>query len=281
MKLKEQIKNTSIVPYMLTLTFRHTKADRLDDLIKSFFSALDFYFFNRSFWREYKKKIGLVHFIKVLEVTHGENGWHIHLHILLLVNSVDLDTGEWKIPPIDAEILPYWKEACSVAGLGIPDEHGVKISSHEAISTYIAKWGLESELTKQHMKKGRSGNLTPFDLARKCELENDIRSGELFQEYYRSFKGRRQMVKSRGFNKFFELDEEKTDDELANESTEDAVLIGKISYDDYNLVKWHEAEPEILEAAELNGMIGVWDVLSVLRVMRVPFLEGMLPIGAT
>jgi hypothetical protein len=270
--LQVKLKDTRIIAYMLTLTFRHKRKEKLADLMKQFFMALDLRFFNRSFWRDYKEKIGLLHFIKVLEVTWSrENGWHIHIHMLLLIDPVDKETGELRDPPRDSEILEPWQSACKSAGLGVPDEHGVKVTSHNAISSYLAKWGLESELTKQHVKKGRPGHYSPFDLIRKCEFENDVHFGLLFKEYYRCFKGRRQMVKSRGFDQFFGIGKHKTDFELANEAVEDATIIGKISYEDYKFIKFHQCQPEILEAAEISGMSGVWDVIKALRDFPAPF----------
>ncbi len=34
---------------------------------------------------------------------------------------------------------------------------------------YVSKWGLEQEMTKGHIKKGREGGLTPFDLLKTSE----------------------------------------------------------------------------------------------------------------
>lgn len=276
LQVKKKCEELGLIPYMLTLTFRHNRSEKLAALLILFFLALDYYFFNRPFWRNFKKTIGLLHSVKVLEVTHGdENGWHVHIHMLLICKPFDIETGEFYREPCIAEILGPWQLACSSAGLGVPDIHGVTITCHNAIASYVAKWGLESELTKQHIKKGRYGHHTPFDLARMCALEENARAGELFKEYYWCFKGRRQMVRSRGFNEFFKLGKYKTDIELANEAVEESELIGKLNIVEWKLVKYHEVQEEILEAAETSGMLGVKDVLRVILDMTCPFREGM------
>jgi len=275
-KVREKCRELGLIPYMKTLTFRHNKREKLADLLRSFLRALDYYYFNRPFWRNYKKTIGLKHFVKVLEVTWSEeNGWHVHLHMLLICEPFDKTTGEFFHEPVALDFLEPWQSACSDAGLGVPDFHGVTITSHDAVNTYISKWGLESELTKQHTKKGREGHYTPFDLARIGEETANPLFGRLFSEYYYCFKGRRQMVRSKGFNEFFGLGKYKTDQELADESIEPSERIGVIHKDEWNLIKFHEAQEEILEAVELSGMVGFWDVIEVLRECPCPFKQGM------
>jgi hypothetical protein len=276
LEVKKKCKELGLVPYMLTLTFRHNISEKLGLLLVRFFRALDYYFFNRPFWRDYKKTIGLVHFIKVLETTHSDaNGWHVHLHMLLICKPWDTETGECYKEPKAEDILIHWQSACGSADLGVPDFHGVTITSHNAITSYIAKWGLESELTKQHTKKGREGHHTPFDLVRLCEFEGNRQAGELFKEYYKCFKGRRQMVRSRGFNEFFQLGKYKTDVEVANEAVEDSELIGKINCGAWALIKYHQVEVEVLEAAEVYGMTGVEEIIDTISYCPVPFRQGI------
>lgn len=276
LKVKAKCKELGLVPYMKTLTFRHNKNEKLSDLLRLFFKALDYYYFNSRFWRSYKKTIGLKHFVKVLEVTWSEkNGWHVHLHMLLICEQFDSATGEFYRVPISEDFLSPWQTACGHAGLGVPDFHGVTITCHEAINSYIAKWGLESELTKQHTKKGRDGHHTPFDLARIGEETGKPIFCSLFAEYYFCFKGRRQMVRSHGFNEFFGLGKYKTDQELADEAIEPSERIGVIHKDEWKLIKFHEAQEEILESVELSGMDGFWDVINVLRELTCPFKQGM------
>ncbi|MFY0026513.1 rolling circle replication protein, Rep63 protein, partial [Acinetobacter baumannii] len=66
---------------------------------------------------------------------------------------------------------------------------------------YVSKWGIESELTKGHVKKGRNGGFTPFDLLQLSMYSETVFEkycGKLFQEFAIAMKGARQLVWSRG-----------------------------------------------------------------------------------
>ena len=89
--------------------------------------------------------------IRVLEVTYGHNGWHPHFHVLFF-----LDT---KHSPSVIEAIWYqlWRSCCLSVGLGEPSsEHGVRVDDGSWAARYVSKWGLESELTKGHLKRGKS-----------------------------------------------------------------------------------------------------------------------------
>ena len=48
-------------------------------------------------------------------------------------------------------------------------------------SGYISKWGIDSEMTKGHVKSGRNGNATAWDLLKMSMLEGGEQFGKLFQ----------------------------------------------------------------------------------------------------
>ena len=44
------------------------------------------------------------------------------------------------------------------AGLGSPSfQHGIDLRDGSFANNYVAKWGLEDEMTKGHIKKGKAG----------------------------------------------------------------------------------------------------------------------------
>ncbi|HAB0062371.1 TPA_asm: rolling circle replication protein, Rep63 protein, partial [Listeria monocytogenes] len=99
-------------------------------------------------------------------------------------------------------------------------EHGLDLRDGTYAEQYVSKWGLEHELTKGHVKQGRNGGFTPFDLLQYSMLEatmNGRTSASLWQEFAISTKGARQLVWSRGLKKLLKI-EEKTDEELAEET---------------------------------------------------------------
>ena len=83
-------------------------------------------------------------------------------------------------------------------------------------SGYVSKWGIENEITKGHVKSGKNGNSTAWDLL-KLSMLDDQQAAKLFQEFAICFKGSRQLDWSRGLKAMFSIDN-KTDEELAEET---------------------------------------------------------------
>ena len=51
-----------------------------------------------------------------------------------------------------------WDVYCQKAGLGSPSfQHGLDLRDGSFANNYVAKWGLEDEMTKGHIKKGKAG----------------------------------------------------------------------------------------------------------------------------
>ena len=131
------------------LTSYHTPlyGDNLESLLLGFRGALK-RFFNgtrksKAIWAD----MGKIGHIKALEVTHGRNGWHPHYHILIFTKQElpkDYDT---------APLLELWQNSCRLAKLPIPNEkYGLNWKKGD-YSGYISKWGIDSEMTKGHVKK--------------------------------------------------------------------------------------------------------------------------------
>lgn len=230
----------------LTQTVPHYAYDRLKSLLAKFSHARRI-MRNRATWRTWAKTVGLQGIIKALEITHTKNGWHIHTHELLFVRS-GLDCL------VEAErLLPFWQSACVTSVLPEPNGHGLTVEDGSKASAYVTKWGIEDELTKAHIKKskGEKGR-TPFDFLRDILKDGDLEHGELFKEYYGSFKGKQQLAWSKGLRSFLGLGIEKTDEEIAAEVEESASLFARLSPDDWRIVLRADKRGELLEVAKLG-----------------------------
>src|SRR5262249_30248746 len=146
-------------------------------------------------WRNWRLLTGLIGTIRALEVTYGwlddkgiliYNGAHVHVHVLMFFRSLGTT-------PIASDLLPAWQSACETVGLPKPNQHGVDIRDGQYAGAYVGKWGLENEMTKAHVKAGGQSGRTPWDLLR-AYSRSDSTAGLLFQEHFRAFKGRRQLV---------------------------------------------------------------------------------------
>lgn len=207
---------------------------------------------NRKTFRTWSKSIGTVGCVRSLEVVYGANGAHPHIHELIFCRK-----GSRK--PVAADLLPLWQSACQAVGLPEPNEHGIDIRNGEKAASYVGKWGLEDEMTKTHTKRGRLGSRTAWDLLRDAAA-GDVVAGELFKRHAMAFKGRKQLVWSKGLRSLLGLGVEKTDSDLAEESKEQASRVGGIDSFEWQLVVRYNMRERVLRAVDRGG----WPAAAVL-----------------
>jgi hypothetical protein len=231
---------------LLTLTNPHTRRDNLARLLKAQAVAMSRFNGDRScklIWSD----MGCIGTVRAWEVTHGrmranDNGWHPHFHILIFCAS-GLDLDEFR-----PRIYSAWANSCRLAGLPIPSQrHGITLEDGSAASQYVSKWGLDREMTKGHIKKANKGE-TPFDLLRAFLFDADKQAAALFREFANTFKGRRQLVYSKGLKDHFEL-EEITDQEITEQVEESAEFLGSITLDQWRVIRSLDLRGEVLELA--------------------------------
>lgn len=240
-----------IQTYHLTLTFPHTIKDDPKVLRKRFARALSV-FYNRKSWRVWSKSVGLVGKINTLEIRYGENGWHIHQHILLFVDrrkAIAIETGEViEARPVQLhDIFPAYRVACVSVGLRDPSSLAVSLQGGENAARYVTKWGFE--LTKSHVKRGRRGSRSPWDLLRDYNsgggfgvdrederILSSAQAAKLFEQYYCAMKGQKQLHWSKGLRALLGIDREKTDQELVNELRDHCTLVGILSEHEWKMI---------------------------------------------
>lgn len=220
---------------LVTLTYPHQREDDLSDLLARQAKAMIWFYSHRDY-KDLKKRYMKKGRVRALEVNHGEaNGWHPHVHELWFM---DLHLSDFET--LHLEVLTLWRKACVKHGLGLPSfEHGVDIRGGDYAAKYVTKfgqedkkdWSIEHELTKANVKKGRKGSRSPFQLLDDY-IEGDKRSGALFAEYSKAFYRKKQLTWSRGLKAQFDL-EEKTDDDIAHDQEDVAVLLAEIETDEW------------------------------------------------
>lgn len=234
--------------YLLTLTNPHHHGDNLIQLLEGQKKALKYFWSDRK-PKEMFKSLGKVGHITATEVTHGVNGWHPHYHILLFFKE-----------PINSKSLrnflaTCWQNCCEKSGLKVPSlEHGCDLRDGKYADKYVSKWGLADEVTKGHIKKGKEGSATPWDLLRQSE-EGCDKSGRLFQVFAEAFKGKRQLSWSKGLKKLLKVDET-TDDELAQVTDKDSVEVYILAMELWRLILRYKSRSEYLKAKEHDIKFG-------------------------
>ncbi|UED78129.1 protein rep [Brevibacillus sp. DP1.3A] len=237
---------------MLTLTFSHKFDDKLSDTIVRFQKAIE----RLRSGKRYKllmDKLGLIGTIRSMEITYGINGFHPHVHILYLYEN------KVVLKEIEKVFFDLWLLACKANDLTTQEQYGAKFEDGKKADGYVSKWGLEEEVTKSHSKKGRNGGLTPFDFLRMYVEIEDEKYLRLFEEYAHATKSKRQLTWSKGLKDRF-LIEEKSDEDLAQEKTEQADLLGEIDYDTWKWILRLEKRGEFLRMVEQNGFESAYEI---------------------
>lgn len=190
-------------------------------------------------------------YIRAFEVTHGENGFHPHYHLLVFTNE-----------HVTSSFLQYvyskaWKRACRLSDLPEPSlEHGCTVQDGQFAAKYASKWGLEDEMTKAHTKKTRKKGATPWGLLRAI-LDGDDpdyspeRASSLFRVYASAFHGRRQLYWSNGLRALLAMSNERSDEELvAAPEDERASLLATLTTEQWKAIRSRKQEAHILTVAE-------------------------------
>lgn len=234
---------------MLTFTVRHNKGDSLRDLVDGIKKARKRMRSGRKA-QAWSRRYGFAGSVRALEVTHGANGWHPHVHEIYFFEG---DLPEEVLRLAADELRTAWSEA--VAGVGLRDvnEHGTRYSAADLTAAdYVAKfghersWGADSELCKAVRKSGRGKGRTPSQLLADS-LEGDARAGFLWVEYACIMRGDRQLFWSKGLRSLLNLGVEKSDEELANEREQHAVEVLTLSRPEWQFICRQGLRGELLE----------------------------------
>lgn len=248
--------------YLMSLTFSHTAAQPLSFLFEGQRKAIKL-FYQMTRVQNIFKELGVQFKIKSLEVTYGQNGWHPHNHILLLSTKY---LGITAFSDAEQELSELWIKACVKSGLNAPSmKYGLDLRDGSYAEKYISKWGLEQEMTKGHVKKGRNGGFTPFDLLQLSISETEIYGKEtvkLWQEFGVASKRKRLLEWGRGLKKYLGLDE-KTDEEIADETDKESIEIYAIPALLFHLLSKFQKRHIFLECMEKDWSDGCFGSGSV------------------
>ncbi|ELV7518830.1 protein rep [Photobacterium damselae] len=243
--------------HFVTLTFPHGAGDNLLDILSKMTKAYGKLSSGKHSLKNQLKKLSeeseIFGFIRALEVTHGKNGFHPHVHMIVFT---DKETGSGLL---DYVYYRAWVRACRLVGLPEPNRlHGCTVQDGSFASDYVGKWGIEDEMTKANQKQSKDKGVTPWGLLR-CVLDGDNpdypvdRAKNLFRVYSSSFKGKRQLYWSNGLRKLLGLQKELNDQELARKADDEAAYtLANISFEQWKAIRKFKAEAMILNIAESN-----------------------------
>jgi Replication protein len=254
----------------LTLTMRHNSGQSLAELWDALSYAWGVVTAGKP-WLKTKKRFGVLGFLRAVEVTVSYlNGWHVHIHCLVV-----LDANNPDVVGLQAAMFDRWKAALVRKGLDAPTMAGQDARLLDgpadfALSQYLTKAqdqgrvterNIGLELTSSQSKHVRSdfGTRTPWVLLDEWFGDGDADSAELWFEFEKSSKGRRQLTWSRGLRELLGIVTEKSDEEIAAEEigTADDDLL-RITKDGWRqVVRNATLIPQILNITDNKGLTGL------------------------
>lgn len=272
-ELSSAIKRTALRPVLVTFTLSHNRGDRLRDVLGVLLKSYERMKQGKRY-HSFKHQTNLVGSVRALEVTHGANGWHPHLHVLFFIR------GKFDADVLKEFFFDRWAHQLKRNHASALFDYGVDVRTGDKdVAEYVAKfgheplkdagrWGLEHELTKSPAKrsKGDAGR-SPLQLLADY-AGGDKQAGAIWKEYAVTFKGKRQLVWSKGLRAILGLGQEKTDEEIAKEEREDAILLAALPLKVWRVVLANDARGELLEIAHDGDADKVWNFLDELGALR-------------
>jgi len=255
-----------------TLTMRHWSGHRLEDLWSALSKAWNRVTGGKSWLRD-KERYGIAGWLRVVEVTFGENGWHVHIHSLLFLHTT---TDTSALESLKGSVFGRWSAALKSAGLPSPLAAGQDLrvldgAADEQLSRYFTKAvhqakriGLEMTSTQTKTARGVHGTRSVWSFLDDVIDQGDADALDRWHEFQRASKGRRQLTWSKGLREQLGLRAEKSDEEVAGEELgtkeDDLVLITAAGW---RVVIACRLMVPILEIVEKQGLSGVRALLDV------------------
>ncbi len=206
-----------------TFTMSHDRGEDLDGLWEILSLGWAHMTSGRK-WVDFQSDLGLVGWIKSVEVTHGANGWHPHIHVLFFIDAPmnDFDR-EHEYREFRRGLRSRWiRWFARKQNRNVSQEFGtrfdpVKADESDLIGTYCTKVGYE--LSMADSKIGRSeGQRHPFAIAHDAANYGDKADVMLLREWIVGSKRKKSIHWSGDQVKGYVAGEvDKTDEELAQE----------------------------------------------------------------
>jgi len=251
--------------YMVTCTIKHGRYDSLEQLLTGFLDAHRGLSGNTA-GRRIKRDFGIIGTIRALETTWGQGtSWHPHAHQLVFVGNQEVDEDE-----LEERLWKAWQTEAKRVGLTVHRKGFDFNRTRGAAGDYVAKWGrepirtpwgVEHEVTKAHIKQSRqSDRYTPFGMLRAIHEGGHDELIPRFREYAMYFKGKSQVRWSKGLAAMMGL-KDLTDEEIASESRVEAILLGRITREQWKYVLANDTRADLLLIAKQGDWSLVVDFL--------------------
>ena len=207
----------------VTATVSHKLGDSLADVYKLVTESWRATFGGRA--AATLGELGYVGQVRVVEVTHGVNGWHPHIHALVFVRG-NRKSGDALVQSIGtrfAAAVAARGGYCAVPGVGWTWAWCSSAGSSATLAGYLSKvdggWGAGQELARGDVKLARVKGRSPFELLA-AAVDGDQASERLWLQYEAATKGRVFMRWTPGLRDELGVGAEVSDEEAATAEPE-------------------------------------------------------------
>jgi hypothetical protein len=245
---------------MVTYTASHRKNTPLREILDVITEGVRGFKSGR-FFTGVKDRYGWIGGVKALENTYGENGHHPHCHELVFFTN---ELSDETLDQLHLSLRIHWREVLGRKGWLASTDVGLNMKTATSdIKDYITKWGhepsienpafarkwtLEQEITKAVVKKGKKEGRTMTQLLIDY-MNGDFQAGEVWKEYAREFKGRNQLVWSRGMRDLLKLNAWEKDEVIAESVPQDTIVLAGFNRDQWKAILSAKLRGEVLHMA--------------------------------
>ena len=254
--------------WMITLTARHRQGQSLDRMLDAVVEGFRRVLAGRAAVAE-KSELHVTGIIRAVEVTYGDNGWHPHVHCVLLLDS---EPDAAALARAMARWSRTWRQFLAARGYEPSLGRGVtwvRVDRAEEAGAYLVKTqdghGLGNELVRGDLKRGRLGSLTPFELLTYAGLTGDADAVLLFREFEQASHGRKALTWTPGLRRrLLGTPRQLTDEEIVEEE------VGGVDVAVFTPEHWRSIAQvdglitEILAAAEGTDTVSAFDAIAAL-----------------
>jgi Replication protein len=239
---------------LVSLTMRHHAGQRLKDCWDALSTAWRAVVSGKQ-WATDAFLFQIRGWVKAVEVTRGRNGWHVHIHALIIWDRpVTLEQARH----VADRMWRRWNRALVRKGFdSLRDDGGLDVRMATLVPggfglhEYFVK--LSHEITGGQAKLAKGGGRTPFQIAASATETGEAADVHAWWEWEKASHGRRQIGWSKGLRAWAGLDAEQDDDEVAAEQLEGDDLLF-LDLDSWRAIRGEPGRVcDLLEVTEDDG----------------------------
>lgn len=278
------VEKRGLFALLITATVRHHAGDDLKDLKQKLAKAWDRTFSGR-WYDDLIAEYGIQGKTKSWEVTYGRNGFHPHIHSLMVM---ELELAGKHKDEFEARVKSRFIEQLAKLGLDATWKHGLTVETADSkIAEYIAKfgreplertWGVESEVARAAVKRAHKDGLTPLELLAAADGQDEPlarlsailgitnrdelkrRAGALYRQVFAAFERTAIIHWGKSLRQSLELDQALLDFAAANPVLRDDVPMVLIAPGD----DWKKVLALPDGRAELRAVVRTGDAFKVM-----------------